>query len=213
MWDSWDLRHEQHKATYSRPQFFSFTDVSQNNWQNGQTHYDRLMWYRKTLIDQQGGIRPMNNVKVYSRQGGRRPNSVPVTLDRWWQNLFAGCASTRFHRPTGGIGLNKMAQKHIRAARQFFSQFDVFRSEPRPDLLSDRGDNEAYCLAVPGKAYALYFPKGGEVLLKIRARGKLNIRWFDFNTAKLVGEPEAVKGVQARVRTPDTKQMWLAIVE
>ncbi len=213
MWDAWDLRHEQHKATYSHPGLFSFTDVSQNNWQNGQTHYDRLMWFRQTLIKQKGGIRPMNNVKVYSRQGGNRPNSVPVTLDRWWQNLFAGCASTRFHRPTGGIGLDEVAQTHIRAARQFFSNFDIFRSEPRPDLLSEREENEAYCLAIGNHAFALYFPTGGEVTLKAGGERTYAIRWFDVASASFLKDSKRAKGPLLRLKTPSTEKTWLAIVE
>ncbi len=213
MWDAWDLREAQHRATYEHPEFFSYTDVSQNNWQNGQTHYDRLMWYRQNLAKQKGGTRPMNNVKVYSRQGGGLPNSVPITLDRWWQNIFAGCASTRFHRPPGGIGLDQEAQKHIHAARQFFSSFDVFRSEPRPDLLGERGENEAYCLAVPGRAYALYFPTGGEVLLDVGKKGRVTVRWFDFATAKFLENPQHADGPRARIKTPGTERMWLAIVE
>jgi len=215
MWDAWDIRSAQHRATHEHPELFSFTDVSQNNWQNGQTHYDHLMWFRKNLAKQKAGPRPMNNVKVYSRQGGGRPNSVPITLDRWWQNIFAGCASTRFHRPTGGIGLNKEAQKHIRAARQFFSTgpFDIFRSKPRPELLRERGENEAYCLAVPGGAYALYFPTGGEVVLEVGKKRRVTIRWFDVATAKFVGDPQVSRGPRARIKTPNTKQMWLALVQ
>ncbi len=215
MWDNWDLRTAHHRATYEHPELFSYTDVSQNNWQNGQTHYDRLFWFRKNLIQQKGGVRPMNNVKVYFRQGGGHPNSVPITLDRWWQNIFAGCASTRFHRPTGGIGLNKEAQKHIRAARQFFSssRFNIFRSEPRLDLLREREENEAYCLAVPGGARALYFPKGGDVVLEVGKKGDVTIRWFDVGTGKFLEKPQHSKGPRARISTPNKKQMWLAIVE
>ena len=214
MWDDWDLRTARHRATYERPELFSYTDVSQNNWQTGQTHYDRLMWFRQRITEQKGGIRPMNNVKVYSRQGGSRPNSVPITLDRWWQNIFAGCASTRFHRPTGGIGLNEEAQRHIRAARQFFSasRFNIFRSEPRPDLLLEKGENEAHCLAISGRAYALYFPSGGEVVLKAAAERDYTIRCFDVATTKFVGDPQRSKGPRLRIKTPNTEQMWLAIV-
>ncbi|MFH1743416.1 MAG: hypothetical protein ABIH23_30795, partial [bacterium] len=162
MWDAWDLTDEHHQRTYNHPELFSYTDVSQNNWQVGQTHYDRLIGFRNLLEHQAGGIRPMNNVKVYMRQGGGKPNDADVNIDRWWQNVFAGCASTRFHRPPGGLGLSDAAQKVIRAARVFTSSFDIVHSAPRPDLLSDREENEAYCLAIPGKVYAVYFPKGGQ---------------------------------------------------
>ena len=213
MWDNWDIRSEPHRATHEHPELFSFADISQNNWQNGQTHYDHLMWFRQNLLGQKAGARPMNNVKVYSRQGGNRPNSVPVTLDRWWQNVFAGCASTRFHRPTGGIGLDEVAQKHIHAGRKFTSSFDIFRSEPRPELLREREDNEAYCLAVPGKSHALYFPTGGEVVLDVGEKGSVSVRWFDFNTAKFLEKAETLEGARVRIKTPDTKQMWLVLVE
>jgi len=215
MWDAWDLTNPQHRATDEHPELFSYTEVSQNNWQTGQTHYDRLIWFRENLAKQSSGPRPMNNVKVYSRQAGNLPNSVPVTLDRWWQNVFAGCASTRFHRPPGGIGLDEEAQKHIHAAREFFSSsapFDIFRSEPRPDLLWESSQNEAYCLAVPGQAHALYFPAGGEIVLKTGREGGVTIRWFDFASASFLEEPQQTDGPNARIKTPDTTKMWLAIV-
>jgi len=212
MWDNWDITTRHHRYTHEHPEFFSFTDVSQNNWQTGQTHYDRLIQFRRNLLKQKAGARPMNNVKVYSRQGGGRPNSVPVTLDRWWQNIFAGCASTRFHRPTGGIGLNEITQEHIRAARKLTSSFNVFRSEPRPDLLSEREKNEAYCLAVGGKTYALYFPKGGEIVLNLEKKRRVTVRWFDVNAGRFLDNPQESNGPRVRIKTPNTKQTWLAIV-
>lgn len=64
MWDPWDLRHELHGVTYKHPELFSFTEVSQNNWNSGRIHYERLVWFRDTLR-RCGGPRPMNNVKIY----------------------------------------------------------------------------------------------------------------------------------------------------
>jgi hypothetical protein len=214
MWDNWDIRSAPHRATYERPDLFSYTDVSQNNWQDGQTHYDRLMWYRSNLSRMEGGPRPMNNVKVYARQGGGQPNSVSVTLDRWWQNIFAGCAGTRFHRPDGGIGLNDVAQKHIRAARAFTSSLPsgIFRSAPRPDLLEECDRNEAYCLAVERQSYALYFPDGGEVVLKTQNENNLTLRWFDLEKAAFLEESIPLAGPRPRIKTPSTGRTWLALV-
>ncbi len=213
MWDNWDITSGHHRYTHEHPELFSFTDVSQNNWQNGQTHYERLISFRRNLLEQKAGARPMNNVKVYSRQGGGRPSSVPVTLDRWWRNIFAGCASTRFHRPTGGIGLNETARKHIRAARKFTSSFNIFRSEPRPDLLSERENNEAYCLAAGGRAYALYFPKGGEIVLDVGKEGEFTIRWFDVNTAEFLKNPQKSNGPRIPLKSANTEHTWLVLVE
>lgn len=213
MWDQWDITHEDHATTYGHPEYFSFTDISQNNWQEGQTHYDPLIWYRNNLSGQNGGIRPMNNVKVYARLSGNRPNDYAIGVDRWWQNIFAGCASTRFHRPESGSGLDMTAQKMIKAARIFTAEFDIFSCEPRPDLLLDREDNEAYCLAEPGKVYAVYFPKGGEVKIEVQDSGKgYRIRWFDIDSASFVEEIKT-KDKTIFLKSPSTGIIWLALIE
>ncbi len=221
MWDIWDIRHEDHRRTYDFPNLFSFVDVSQNNWQVGQTHYDNLMEYRNMLPGRPGGIRPMNNVKVYGRRVPGEPCITELNLDRWWQNIFAGCASTRFHRPDSGLGLNEDAQKAIRTARALFAEFDIFHSEPRPDLLSEREENEAYCLASPTRAreFAVYFPKGGEVKLTVPLRDNLyRARWINMETGVLdnpVDVPLIEEDQQYSVllKSPDREKTWLVLVK
>jgi hypothetical protein len=210
MWDDWDLREEQHRATVERPDLFSFVDISQNNWQVGQTHTDRILWMRELLLGSEAGPRPMNNVKVYGRPRPRGHAELSLSLDRYWQNIFGGCASTRFHRPDSGLGLNDIAQKMIRAARAFTDAFDIFHCSPRPDLLSERAENEAYCLADPGHVYALYFPTGGEVVLHT-AGGPFDLHWLDLKTATF-GPAKRVGTAAVRLRTPDTSQVWLALL-
>ena len=219
MWDDWDLHGEQHRATHERPEFFSFVDISQNNWQAGQTHYDRILWMREQLLSPEAGPRPMNNVKVYGRPRPRVSAELSLSLDRYWQDIFGGCASTRFHRPDSGLGLNDTAQKMIRAARAFAEAFDIFHCSPRPDLLSERDENEAYCLANPGHVYALYFPTGGEVVLHTdfgelsRAEGgPFALHWFDPETATF-GPAEPVGAGAVCLHTPDTSQIWLALLQ
>ncbi|MCK4745432.1 MAG: hypothetical protein KAT15_00275, partial [Bacteroidales bacterium] len=43
---------------------------------------------------------------------------------------------------------------------------------PHNDLLGQREKNEAYCRAVPGKDYLVYFPNAGEVELELGTVGK-----------------------------------------
>ena len=132
-------------------------------------------------------------------------------MDRWWQNVFAGCASTRFHRPPGGIGLDSTAQAVIRAARTFTDAFDVFRCRPAPELLSAREDNEAYCLARAGWEYALYFPMGGQVTLSMLSRRQgYTLRWFDPATAAFTPGPSP-DGQYVPVETPTRDRTWLAL--
>ena len=212
MRDLWDLREADHRITYTHPDLFSFTEVSQNNWQQGETHYERLIWYRENLL-QQGGPRPMNNVKIYGCERPRLPAIPELNVDRFWKNVFAGCASVRFHRPASGMGANETAQQAIRAARIFTSAFDIFHAEPRNDLLLDRDEDEAYCLALPGKIYAIYFPKGGNIRLKVEPTDvQWQIRWFDPDTASFE-EPQALEGGIIPLRSPGSTQAQLVLVE
>ncbi|UCD29641.1 MAG: hypothetical protein JSV03_03940 [Planctomycetota bacterium] len=223
-----DLREKSHRWVYQHPEIFSFADVSQNNWNEGQTHYERLIWYREKLNTQKGGPRPMNNVKVYGADNPQSKRIESMNIDRFWKNIFAGCAGTRFHRPglnaqgieIGGLGLNKEAQGTIRAARTFTDAFNIFKCEPRPDLLSDREKDEAYCLAETGKSFAVYFPKGGQVTLNPDgANGSMIMRWFDPVKVEFLPKHkisvETVGGITESIKlaSPDTKQPWLILVQ
>ena len=54
--------------------------------------------------------RPLNNTKIYSAgQTGFGSGTPKEGVERFWRNLIAGAASCRFHRPTSGIGLNKIS--------------------------------------------------------------------------------------------------------
>ncbi len=211
MWDAHDLHNKEHRRTYDHLELFAYFDISQNNWQEGQTHYDNALWVRNMLQDH-GGVRPLTNIKVYHRRHDNMPNTPSVGVDRWWQNIFAGCASTRFHRPTGGTGLNPLSQQNIRAARTFTDAFNIFACQPHPDLLSDTEPNEAYCLADPGNTYALYFPTGGNITLKLEETTKqYKITWFDPVTLKFYNA-KTITGNSVQIQSPNMDQIWLALI-
>ena len=215
MWEEGNISDPIHADTYEHPGIFSYTEVSANNSKEGDTHYNRLMWYRDNLKRNAGGPRPMNNVKVHNRFDNGGPNSAMTGLDRWWQNIFAGCAGTCFHKPPDGIGLDNIARKHIFAARRFTSLFDIFSCEPRPDLLSAREENEAHLLALPGIIYALYFPYGGRVkldLIKLHD-ARYRLRWFDIDTAEFEGTVTLINGEEIDLITPTDDKMWLGLLE
>jgi len=162
MWDKWDLAHKQHNPTFDHPETYSFVDISQNNHQKGQTHWDNAQRQRARIAKK---VRPLNNVKIYGADTGRFGN------DRDGMERF---------RPDSGQGLGKNAQANIRSMRMITDEIDIFKCKPHNDLLSDRSPNEAYCTANPGKVYAVYFPDGGEVKLDVGALKKgATIRWLD----------------------------------
>jgi hypothetical protein len=135
---------------------------------------------------------PMNNVKIYGAGVGQNysAGTGKEATARFWRNIFAGSASSRFHRPEGswGIGLNEHAQTNINAMSMFLEAFDIFEARPHNDLLSSYvtlsdGAMEAYCLADIGDAYAIYFPEGRYTidLDPWVFVDSLRVRWLDID--------------------------------
>lgn len=212
MWDPWDLSDKKHKATFDHPETYSFCDISQNNHQKRQRHWDNAQKIRAKLTP----IRPINNIKIYGADGGRF-GSTRDGLERFWRNIFGGFASARFHRPDSGVGLSKIAQAHLKSMRMITDEIDVFTCEPHNELLSNREDNEAYVLAHPGKEYAVYFTNGGSVDLNLSADGKtdaktLSVRWLYINNSKWK-PPEEIPFNESITLTAETKAHWAVLVK
>ncbi len=209
MWDKWDLAHPQHSATFDHPETYSFVDISQNNHQKGQTHWDNAQRQRRRIADK---IRPLNNTKIYGADTGRYGNDRDA-MERFWRNIFGGMASTRFHRPPSGLGLSDKARANIRSMRMLMDKIDIFTCEPHNDLLSDRKPNEAYCLANPGKEYAAYFPDGGEITLDISAMKKpLTTRWLDIMKCQWLDTKRVEAKSQLKLRCP-SRGYWAVLVQ
>ena len=48
------------------------------------------------------------------------------------------------------------------------------------ELLTNRSDNEAFCLAETGKQYAIYFNDGGSVSLDMsETQGNFHMKWLE----------------------------------
>ena len=218
-----DITAHDHLFIYENPERYTFVDISQNNSNNiptGQLHWDRIQEAR-ILLEKQG-VRPMNNVKIYSREDGTHVNGP----QRFWKIIFGGCASARFHRPYPleggpehhyalsfhGLGLHPDAQMNIRSARMFINAIDIFSCVPSNHLLSLREENEAYCLAKEGRQYSLYFPDGGEVNLDLsQLRNKVIIKWLDINNSNWQNSEEIMGKNQVKIVTPGPGQ-WVAII-
>jgi hypothetical protein len=207
MWDAWDVFHAQHKATLDHPEIYPFCDISQNNHQKGQTHWDNAQRFRAQLSP----IRPINNVKIYGSDDGRF-GSTRDGLERFWRNIFGGLASSRLHRPPSGQGLNENAQAHIKSMRMLTDSMDIFTCEPHSDLLSNREENEAYVIANPGKEYAIYFPNGGAVSLDLSGcSGDLRARWIDIPKSQWTKE-EALEGGGTVALAPPGTGHWAVLI-
>jgi hypothetical protein len=209
MWDKWDLAHLQHNPTFDHPETYSFVDISQNNHQKGQTHWDNAQRQRARIAD---NVRPLNNVKIYGADTGRFGNDRDG-MERFWRNIFGGLASARFHRPDSGQGLNEKAQANIRSMRLITDKMNVFTCAPHNDLLSARKPNEAYCMANPGTEYAVYFTDGGEVILDISSLNKpATVQWLDIMKSQWSG-PRRIEGKsKLNLRCP-SRGYWAVLVQ
>lgn len=209
MWDAHDLANPMHNATFDHPETYSFVDVSQNNHQKGQRHWDNAQVQRARVAKHP---RPMNNTKIYGADTGHF-GDTRHGLERFWRNILGGMASARHHRPPSGLGLNELAQANIRSLRMATDAMDFFAAEPHNDLLSDREENEAYCRAEPGRAYLTYFPNGGSVTLDLSAApGDLKLRWLKVMESAWQGD-ETIQGGGAVALAAPSADYWAVLIQ
>ena len=208
MWDSWDLKSEQHKRTFDHPERYVFCDVSQNNQQKGQVHWDNFQWVRNYISSKP---RPLNTVKTYGADGGRHGNTKDG-LERWWQHVLGGAASARFHRPPSGLGLSELSMNSVKVAREIEKTVKFWNLEPADDLLSERDENEAYLAARPGENYVLFFTDGGDIGLDLsKYKGKFSAKWYNVRKGKLVSEFDIEGGSVVHLKSPGSLE-WVAIL-
>ena len=154
----------------------------------------------------------MNTTKTYGATGNKFGHTDQDGIERFWRHLLAGAASMRFHRPDSGLGLNDKAVACIRAARKLESLVPLWSVEPANELLSDREANEAYVAADKGRAYAVYFPAGGEVRLDLSdAKGALVAHWINIDTGELGPAQELPGGGRITISAP-SDQNWVVAI-
>ncbi len=218
-----DITSHDHEFVYKHPERYTFVDISQNNSNKistGQLQWDRMQEARKMIAAQ--GIRPMNNVKIYSREEGKHIDAP----QRFWRIIIGGCASARFHRPYPleggpddhyglsfhGLGLHPDAQTNIESASMFTNSIDIFSCTPSNQLLSEREINEAYCLSEEGKQYAIYFTDGGEIYVNLnQLSGKGTIQWLDIKKSEWL-KSEKIKGKDLVKITCPGRGQWVALI-
>ena len=212
MWDPWDLNHVVHRETFDHPEIYDFGDISQNNHNSGDTHWENGI-AQISRLKNNGMLRPMNNVKVYGNDGGPH-QTTQNAIESFVKNVLFGAASTRFHRPTSGQGLNENAQAVIKSMRSYVEKSDFFNGQPANQLLKAREPGEAFCRAIDNKEYAIFFPASGEVELDINKNLKdISIEWLDIMKSEWKTDgPLPREGSKIIVKSPGTTN-WLAFIK
>ena len=170
MWDPWDLDHISHRESFDHPEIYSYVEISQNNHQRGQNQWDNGLRQIEKLR-KAGMLRPVNNIKTYGNDLGPHGGGTHNGIQSFIRSSLFGSAAVRFHRPLSGLGLGDTARAVIHSMRMATDRMDFFNAEPHNDFLLEREENEAYCRALPGKDYLVYFPEAGEVELDVGTSG------------------------------------------
>ena len=223
----------------TNPELFDYVDISQNNQDSkgarGRAHWEYLMFVRQKIAS--FGPVPMNNVKIYGATDGNTnysAGSETEAIDRFWRNIFGGCASARFHRPSvpekrWGSGLNERVQVNLTALEMLLEKLDIYNCTPHNDLMTStvpvESMMEAYITAKIGSQYAVYFPQGRyKVYIDPWIyTDQLKVQWLDINALEW-SDPKVVKvnweggkddwGFQGKVtlETPSNRQC-IALLE
>ena len=202
MWDPWDLDHISHRESFDHPETYSFVEISQNNHQRGENQWNNGLRQIEKLKNA-GNLRPVNNVKTYGNDLGRHGGGTHNGIQSFIRSTLFGSAAVRFHRPTSGLGLGDTARAVIKGMRMATDRIDFFNAVPRNDLLGQREENEAYCRALPGRDYLVYFPGTGEVDLDLGNSGPgMVVSRLEILTGELTTETTEVTDGTIKLNSP-----------
>jgi hypothetical protein len=88
----------------------------------------------------------------------------------------------------------------------FFTSFDWWKTNPHDELVN--GGN--YCLADPGKTYAIYLPHGGSVTIQLQP-GRYRASWFSAISGETLDLP-AVDGPEWKSPEAPDKNDWALLL-
>jgi hypothetical protein len=176
--------------------WFGFT--SYQDWSRQQ---HSLMLDSRKLQEKAGRIIPQTNEEYgyedhYPEWAAPGSDSAEVLRRAAWDIYMAGGyqtagesarRGTNIRPDTGGGWVNGrgddtqtmfLGYGHI---VDFFTSFEWWKTNPRDDLV----DNGNYCLAEPGRLYAIYLPRGGKVKVQLEP-GTYQAEWFNATSGQRV---------------------------
>ena len=89
----------------------------------------------------------------------------------------------------------------------FMTSFEWWKTNPHDELVNN-GD---YCLADPGKIYAVYLPHAGKVTIQLLP-GHYQSYWFSAKTGQILQLPPVDGGSWTSPDAPDTSD-WALLLE
>ena len=210
MWDAWDLTSKEHRQTFDRPELYDFVDVSQNNHNSGQKHWDNFLHVKNYLSSKP---RPMNTTKTYGATGNKFGHTDQDAVERFWRHLIAGAASARFHRPDSGLGLSKKAKECLAAVRTIERSLRFWDLKPVMNRIEAIQGSQAYLAESSEQALLCFLPLGTESVT-INAtgyEGSVGITWIRLEDGPIRMKMQIQASKSLSFKAPHTAN-WLAIV-
>jgi hypothetical protein len=184
--------------------WFGFT-----SYQDGSRGHDqhRLMLESRRLQEKTGRIIPQTNEEYgyedsYPPWWARPGSDSADTLRRTaWDIVMAGAYQTAGETVRRGTNVGAdMGGGYFNGRGDdtmtmflgyghmvdFFTSFEWWKANPHDELVN----NGNYCLADPGRIYAVYLPNGGNVTVQLQS-GRYRVFWFSAVTGEIIDLPPA----------------------
>jgi hypothetical protein len=195
MWDAWDVTTQTHKRTLDHPELYGYIDISQNSQIPGRPNWDNAQYVFSYTED---NPRPVNSTKIYGSDHHEpwlhRGMTTEHAIQTFCRNVLGGFASSRFHRPSHGLGLSPPSINTIKTIRKIEEYVKMWEINPAMDLLRGAEGNRAYLSARAGEIYVVYFVAGRKVGLDLTGQqGEFVVRWITTDDAEW-GPTEKIKG-------------------
>jgi hypothetical protein len=123
----------------------------------------------------------------------RRGTNIWPDLGGGWMNGRGDDTMTMF------VGYGHMVD--------FLTSFEWWKTNPHDELVN----NGNYCLADPGKTYAVYLPRGGAVTVQLQA-GHYQAYWFSAMTGEKIDLPPIKGSSWTSPDTPDHND-WALLLQ
>jgi hypothetical protein len=205
-----DNRHQDRTATWFG--FTSFQDWSrpQHAWMLNQRRAQEKTGRIIPQVNEEYGYEDHYPRWAQNYPDGASANNMRLTA---WEIYMAGCYQTTgetarrgtgYWPDTGGGWVNGRGDDsmvmlggyaHIVA---FFSGFEWWKTDPHDELVN----KGAYCLAEPGRCYAVYLPRGGKATIRLK-EGRYRANWFNPRSGATKGLPAAEGPTWTSPESPD----------
>ena len=202
--------------------WFGFT-----SYQDWSRHQHALLLASRELQKQCGRIIPQTNEEYgyedhYPLWAAPGSDSADVLRRTAWDIVMAGAyqtagetcrRGTNIHPDTGGGWMNGRGDDTMTMFLgyghmvDFVTSFEWWQTEPHDELVN----NGNYCLAHPGRTYAVYLPQGGKVTVKLEP-GAYDATWVSALSGDKLPLPTAQGPSWTSPDAPDTND-WALLLQ